>query len=199
VTTPLGTTRNRWPLAVAVALALFAGGCAGTGSDSDVSAGELSVTDARSRMSSMFTGVGAVFLDISNGTDSDDRLVGATVDPSIAAEVELHETFDADQDSMDDGGMAEPDADNGGMGDAGEGGMGDTAPPSDQGFAMMGMRQIDALPLLAGETVSLEPGGYHLMLLELAEDLVPGQEFDLTLEFEVGGPRTVTVTVRDDV
>jgi periplasmic copper chaperone A len=67
------------------------------------------------------------------------------------------------------------------------------------GFAMMGMREIEALDVPAGETVSLTPGGHHLMLLELADDLVPGETFEMTLEFAASGELTVTVEVLEDV
>lgn len=167
----------------------------------DGSGGELEVRDARSRMSPMLTGVGAVYLDISNGTEEGEQLLGASVAPSVAERVELHETFDADagQGEMGDDGMADEDmADSGEMEGSGE--MdGATTEPTPDGFAMMGMREIDALDVPAGETVSLEPGGYHLMLLELADDLVPGESFDLTMEFADAGEVTVTVEVREDV
>jgi periplasmic copper chaperone A len=148
--------------------------------------GELQVLDMRSRMSPMMTGVGAVYLDIANTTEVDDALIGARVDASVAGRVEIHETFDADaegQDGTDEGAMDE------GMDDDG---MGD-------GFAMMGMREIERLEIPAGSTVRLMPGGHHLMLLDLAADLVPGTEFDLTLTFAEAGDMTVPVEVREDV
>ena len=192
----------------------------------DGSAGELEVLDARSRMSPMLTGVGAVYLDISNGTGEDEQLLGASVAPSVAGRVELHETFDADagNGAMDEEGMGEEGMDEEGMGEEGMGeedmtdddmgddgmtddegmdGSGDmdgaAMEPTPDGFAMMGMREIDALDVPAGETASLEPGGHHLMLLELADDLVPGDSFELTLEFADAGELTVTVEVREDV
>ena len=155
--------------------------------------GELVLDDARSRMSPMFTGVAAVYLDIDNSTDEDDRLLGVEVDGDVAASAELHETFDADDHDMGDGEMDDGDAamDHGDM----DGGT----EPTDEGFAMMGMREIEALDIPAGETVELVPGGYHLMLIDLARDLEVGDEFDVTLRFESAGEHTVTVTVRDDI
>src|SRR6056297_2052518 len=175
----------------------------------DGSGGELEVRDARSRMSPMLTGVGAVYLDISNDTEEGEQLLGASVAPAVAERVELHETFDADagRGEMGDDGMADEDMTDEDMTDEdmtdedrdGSGEMEGTTEPTPDGFAMMGMREIDALDVPAGETVSLEPGGYHLMLLELADDLVPGESFDLTLEFADAGEVTVTVEVREDV
>lgn len=54
----------------------------------------------------------------------------------------------------------------------------------------------DGLEIPAGETVTLQPGGYHLMLIDLTEDLAPGQTFELTLTFAEAGEVTITVEVR---
>lgn len=62
---------------------------------------------------------------------------------------------------------------------------------------MMMMRAVPSIEVPANASVSLEPGGYHVMLMNLAEPLVAGAEFDLTLEFEGAGDVVVTVTVRD--
>lgn len=46
---------------------------------------------------------------------------------------------------------------------------------------VMRMRQIDALALPAGATVSLKPGGHHLMLTGLKQPLSEGDTVPLTL------------------
>jgi hypothetical protein len=46
--------------------------------------------------------------------------------------------------------------------------------------------------------VSLEPGGYHIMLLDLAEPLEDGDTFELTLRFEQAGEMDLTVDVREN-
>lgn len=167
-------------------------GCAGT------TTGELSVSEARSRMSPMLVGVAAAFLDITNDTDRDDVLLAAQVAPDIAARVELHETFSLDDDEpharMDD----DTDDPHGGMGEdhgSTDGGMA----PTPEGFAMMGMREVARIAVPAGSTVSLAPGGLHIMLIDLATDLQPGDRFELTLVFEAAGERSVTVEVREQV
>jgi periplasmic copper chaperone A len=48
---------------------------------------------------------------------------------------------------------------------------------------MMTMRAVDAVDLPAGKTVSLAPGGLHVMLFGLSEPLVAGRKVPLTLEF----------------
>jgi len=61
---------------------------------------------------------------------------------------------------------------------------------------MMMMRELrDGLPLPAGETVSLAPGGNHLMLLGVKEPLVAGDTVALTLTFETSAPVGITATV----
>jgi copper(I)-binding protein len=61
------------------------------------------------------------------------------------------------------------------------------------------MQPVDGpLPIPAGETVSLEPGGLHIMLVNLTDDNVVGDVFEITLAFERGGEVTVSVPVRID-
>lgn len=64
---------------------------------------------------------------------------------------------------------------------------------------MMAMRQVDAIDLPAGEQVELRPGGLHVMVMDLVDDLQVGDTFELTLEFRDADPVTVTVEVREDV
>ena len=63
-----------------------------------------------------------------------------------------------------------------------------------QGMVMK-MRPIAGLDIPAGQSVSLQPGGEHIMLMGLHQPLREGQSFPLTLDFEKAGPRTVSVTV----
>lgn len=62
---------------------------------------------------------------------------------------------------------------------------------------VMEMRPLaDGLEIPAGETVALEPGGYHIMLIGLKHDLNAGDTFDLTLTFETAGEVVVPVSVQ---
>lgn len=61
---------------------------------------------------------------------------------------------------------------------------------------MTGMAHVDGIPVPAGTTVALEPGGYHIMLEGLSTDLVAGATLHLVLTFEQGGPVDVTADVR---
>jgi len=67
----------------------------------------------------------------------------------------------------------------------------------DDDSAMVMMNSVDRLDLPPGELVTLEPGGAHLMLVELAQPLRVGARFALTLKFDVAPDISVQVTVRD--
>lgn len=57
---------------------------------------------------------------------------------------------------------------------------------------VMKMRQLpDGLPIPAGETVVLQPGGYHLMFMGLNEPVAEGASVPVTLTFEKAGTLTI--------
>jgi copper(I)-binding protein len=60
---------------------------------------------------------------------------------------------------------------------------------------VMKMRPLAGLDIAAGQSVTLKPGGEHIMLLGLNGPLREGQSFPLTLTFEKAGTREVTVAV----
>lgn len=146
---------RRTLLAIAV-LALVAGACGG-----DAGVG---VAGPWARTSPAMADAGAVYMTLTS-TDGD-ALVGARVEPSIAADAEVHETV---------------------MTGAGDDAM----------AGAMTMQPVARIDLPAGQTVALEPGGYHIMLIDLASPLELGQTFDVTLIFENEGEKVVTVEVRD--
>ncbi|PRI10792.1 copper chaperone PCu(A)C [Leucobacter massiliensis] len=49
----------------------------------------------------------------------------------------------------------------------------------------------------AGGSVALEPGGNHIMFMDMSEDLLPGDEVPLTLRFDDGSELTLTVLAKD--
>lgn len=57
------------------------------------------------------------------------------------------------------------------------------------------MRALDALDVLPGTSVKLQPSGIHLMLLQVKQQLKEGETFPLTLNFEKAGAIEVTVKV----
>jgi periplasmic copper chaperone A len=62
----------------------------------------------------------------------------------------------------------------------------------------MSMQEVEGIDLPQDETVSLEPGGYHVMLLDLAEPLEPGSTIEVVLELDESGEVPVRAEVRDD-
>jgi periplasmic copper chaperone A len=61
---------------------------------------------------------------------------------------------------------------------------------------VMRMREVEGgIPLPPGETVKLQPGGFHIMLLGLKQGLNAGSSFPLTLTFEKAGSVRMDVPV----
>jgi periplasmic copper chaperone A len=60
---------------------------------------------------------------------------------------------------------------------------------------VMKMRQVEGIELLAGKTVELKPGGYHVMFIGLKAPLKVGDSFPVKLKFEKAGEVTVDVKV----
>lgn len=62
---------------------------------------------------------------------------------------------------------------------------------------VMKMRPVEkGLTIDPGKTVTLAPGGYHLMLMDLKAPLKQGDKVPLTLEFEKAGKVAVTLDVQ---
>ncbi len=60
---------------------------------------------------------------------------------------------------------------------------------------VMQMRRLERIELPAGETVRLEPGGLHLMLIGLKQPLVEGSRVPLVLRFAGSGERKIELQV----
>ncbi|MBY5993730.1 copper chaperone PCu(A)C [Ferrimonas balearica] len=60
---------------------------------------------------------------------------------------------------------------------------------------LMKMRPVEAIELKAGQPVALTQGGYHLMMMGLANPLNEGQELSCELRFRQAQPLTVLLTV----
>jgi copper(I)-binding protein len=132
------------------------------------------VQDAWVRPSPLQAGNGAAYMVIRNTGSEDDALLSVATD--IAQTVEIHETFT----------MAGED----------DQGMGDMGDDSDMAGEMMGMRPVESIPVPAKGSATLEPGGYHVMLMNV-EPLQAGQKVTLTLTFEHAGTVQVEAEVRE--
>lgn len=65
----------------------------------------------------------------------------------------------------------------------------------DGAMAMQAMP--DGLVVAAGRGKVLEPGGYHVMLMDLQGELAAGDEVELTLQFSDGSEQTLTAPVKE--
>lgn len=129
----------------------------------------VTIANAWARQSPSAATAGAVYLDITS--EKADSLIGVSVPASVAKMAQLHEMAPAagTTDTTVAGGMT------------GE----------------MVMQHVDKIELAAGSTVSLKPGGYHVMLMELAKPLTVGDTIELTLTLGSGKTVTVSVPVRE--
>ena len=64
---------------------------------------------------------------------------------------------------------------------------------------VMRMRQINGLDVPAGKAVELKPGGYHVMLMDLKEQMKEGASVPVTLVFESADKKRETVEVKATV
>ncbi|MGH1463707.1 MAG: copper chaperone PCu(A)C [Neptuniibacter sp.] len=61
---------------------------------------------------------------------------------------------------------------------------------------VMKMRQVDKISITANGTASLQPGGYHIMLIGLTQDLDVDSEIELTVNFSDDSSQTLTLPVK---
>ena len=136
---------------------------------------------------------GAIYFDIAAAAD--DTLVAASVPDSVAARAEIHEVVPADTTDGEEGGSMDQMGDEVGSNDME---MSDTSVPDGMDMGAMTMRQLtDGLALPAGETISFEPGSFHVMLVDLVEPLTTGVRVPLTLSFAEADDITITVDVSE--
>ena len=177
--------------------------------------GGVAVENAWARTSAAGQTTGAIYFELT--ADADDTLVGASVPSSVAAEAQIHEVvmaeIDESMDEMDEMDEMSGSDDMNEMSDESMDEMDETTGSDDmdemsdemsgdmdEGHmdgAMVMQELTDGLALAAGETVTFEPGGYHVMLLDIAEPLEVGDEIELTLEFAESDSETLTVQVAE--
>lgn len=61
---------------------------------------------------------------------------------------------------------------------------------------MMMMRQVEKMDIPANRETTLQPGGLHIMLIGLHNELKLDQKVSLTLEFEDGSKKEISAPVR---
>jgi len=99
-----------------------------------------------------------------------------------------------DKSESGDGGMDKSGSDDSHMKDT-AGHDGGSMPAG--GHGTMAMRQVEGIDIPAGGEVMLEPGGFHIMLFDLAGPLTVGDTVPVTLTFEQAGEVKVDAEVRD--
>ncbi len=157
--------------AVVLALGLAACGSSDSTNSTTTSASGITVTDAWSRVTAPGAKTGAIYMTISS--PDGDTLTKASVPASVAGMAQLHET------THDSGGMHTT-----------------TSDMSSSGDSMQGMKEVSMIEIPAGKPVTLKPGGYHIMLMELAAPITSGQKIPVTLTFTKAGTKTVDAVGR---
>ncbi|QYK51883.1 MAG: copper chaperone PCu(A)C [Anaerolineales bacterium] len=141
-------------------------------------------------------GTGAAYFMLHNATDTDDALIGASSDVAETVEIHLsgmvgeaeaaggqaadHEHGEHEGEHGHDEGEHEHPMDEAEMHDMGSIGT---------------MVKVERVELAAGHEIAFEPGGYHIMLINLQRELVAGDTFELTLHFEHAEDMTIEVKV----
>lgn len=139
-------------------------------------------------------GTGAAYFMLHNATETDDALIGASSD--VAETIEIHLS----------GMVAEGEAAHGQEADHEHGEHESEHAEGEHEHAMgeaemhdMGsigtMVKVERVELAAGHEIAFEPGGYHIMLINLQRELVAGDTFELTLHFEHAEDLTIEVKV----
>jgi copper(I)-binding protein len=65
--------------------------------------------------------------------------------------------------------------------------------------SVMKMRAVPAVELPAGKPVDLKPGGYHVMLMDLKQDLKAGDAVPVTLVVEGAGGKRESIELKAPV
>ena len=62
---------------------------------------------------------------------------------------------------------------------------------------LMKMSPVNKIEIPANGSATLEPGGLHVMLINLKQELTPGEKIKLTLNFEISDPLTIAAEIRE--
>jgi copper(I)-binding protein len=168
-------------LAAAMLTAFALAGCGST--NDETPAAGVTIKDPWARVTAPKQMMGAAYMTISSAAG--DKLVKVTVPSTVADHAELHEVV------MAGGGSSSQ------MGDAHMNGSGGGSTGMSGAAGKMTMKQVSSITIPAGGSVSLKPGGYHVMLIDLKKPIVAGDEIDLTLTFEKAGEQKVVAVAKD--
>lgn len=155
-------------------------------------AAELTVTDPWVRATPPGQKTSAAYMKIASPTA--DKLIAAEVSPEVADHAELH-LAKISTDKADMGGDSGMNDDSGMKDDSD---TDDEASHTKQDGAKMTMKQVDSIAVPADGSVELRPGGYHVMLIGLKQQIEAGQKVELTLSFERAGKVKVVAVAKDE-
>ena len=62
----------------------------------------------------------------------------------------------------------------------------------------MKMMKQDFVEIKANQKLEFKPMSYHVMLINLNQDLNPGDQFEISLFFEKSGEKTISVEVKEN-
>jgi copper(I)-binding protein len=62
---------------------------------------------------------------------------------------------------------------------------------------VMKMQPQESVEVPAHNKVEFKPGSLHIMLVNLKQDLKPGDRLELTLQFDKAGAKTIQVSVQE--
>jgi copper(I)-binding protein len=164
-------TRSRI-LTIVLFVTFSVAGCSG--------AAGVTVSEPWVRMTSPSAPAAAYFV-INNSTNKADALL--SVSTPAYADVQLHETVAMEPSPAASGSMP-------------MGSMDPMASPSGMGGDMRGMQPVSEIAVPANGSVTLEPGGYHVMLMEPTGPLAVGDTIELTLTFRDAGKIVVKAPVK---
>lgn len=188
--------KNRYRIVPGVAAIALLGAACGS------SSGGVEATGAWARTSPMMADAGAAYMVLSS--DEAVTIVSASVPAEVAGKVEIHEVVPVEssmESDMEDGSMESDDMEHEGEMDEDSMGGDDMEGEGEMGqmseMPMM-MQEVPSLQIPAGGSVTLEPGGYHVMLLELPDALETGEKFEVTFTQDDGESFSVEVEVRED-
>jgi hypothetical protein len=189
---PTHTHRGRLAL-TACALSILGFVAASCGSDSKSTVGtsasaSVTVTGQWARTTAAGAVNGAVYLTITSPVA--DSLTAASVDATVAAKVEIHETVMAS--TMDTSSMGTTAMGTTAMGTA------TTMMGTATTVGQMTMKPVASVELKAGVATEFKPGGYHIMLFGLVKPLTKGETIKVTLTLTKAGTITVDVPVLDE-
>jgi len=183
---------HRRPLFITTAALIATGtlsACGGSGSGTTTSSSssstaasggeQVAVTEPWVRATAPSATTAAVYMMLKS--ENNDALNGASVPSTVAASTELHETTSTS-----------------GTSTTSMSGGSTTSMSHTSTTAMLGMKQVMSIPLPAGKSVQLAPGGYHIMLMKLAKPITSGEQIPVTLRFAKGKTMTVTVVGRSE-